>query len=109
MAVRPFRTLPPTLPFTAETMRQIAEVVRQTAQAKFNCALTLTFTTSTSFTTLQDPRIGPHSVLVFNPLTENAAADQATIYTTSQSAQVSVVHHSISSNADRIYRVGIFA
>lgn len=110
MTVQGFRTLPPDLrPDAPETFRNIAEIVRQTMQGKMNVVTTLTFTTSASLTVFQDPRIGVHSFLCFQPLTANAAADVPSIYTVSQSSQMATISHSISANTDRIYRVVILS
>jgi hypothetical protein len=110
MTVQQFRTLSPDLrPDAPETFRNIAEIVRQAMQGKMNVVTTLTLTTSVSTTVFRDPRIGVHSYLGFQPLTANAAADIASLYTTSQSSGVATVNHSVSSNADRIWRVVIIA
>ena len=82
MTIRPFLHLPPpaslaSLSDVAAYLRRMWESLQNTRRGKLECVTEMTFTASAATTNLVDPRLSPQSVVLFDPLTANAAANAA--------------------------------
>lgn len=82
MTIRPFLHLPPpaTLNSFADVtayLRRILDSLNSLRRGKIECVTELTLTANAGTTALVDPRLSPQSVVVFDPLTANAAANAA--------------------------------
>lgn len=95
-----FRTLPP---FGGD-QRAVSEVVRGLMNGKSNNhgAITLASGGATT-TTLSDERIGRESVILFTPLTANAAAFVGGLYVSARSKGTATLTHAANSVSDRNY------
>lgn len=95
-----FRTLPP---FGGDE-RQVSEVVRGIMDGKTNNTGTITLTAGgATSTTLSDPRIGYDSVIIFSPLTANAAAFWSGLYISSRSQGQAIISHASNVLSNRQY------
>lgn len=93
-----FRTLPP---FGAD-QRAVSEVVRGIMDGKTNNTGTVTLAASSATsTTLNDPRIGYDSVILFMPMTANAAAFLTAFYVSARSQGSATITHSANTLSDR--------
>lgn len=90
-----YRSLPP---FGGDP-RAVAEVVNGLMQGKSNNTGSVTLTTGTS-TTLDDSRIGATSILVFMPITSDAAG--TTVWVSARNQGQATLAHA-SGTADRTY------
>lgn len=95
-----FRTLPP---FGGD-QRAVAEVVRGLMNGKSNNTgeITLSSGGATS-TTLNDERIGYDSVIIFSPLTSNAAGFLNGLFVSARTQGAATLTHAANSAADRKY------
>lgn len=93
-----YRTLPP---FGGDP-RQVAEVVRGLMDGKSNNVGTVTLASGTS-TTLTDARIGYDSVIIFSPLTSNAAGFLGGLYVSARNQGSATLTHASNSASDRNY------
>ena len=59
-----------------EWLRKIAEAVNQIDDGRINANSTVTLTENVATTTVKNYRVGKDSVILFMPLTANAAAEQ---------------------------------
>lgn len=86
-----FRTLPP---FGAD-QRGVAEVVRGIMDGKTNNTGTITLTQAATSTILYDERIGYETVILFMPITSNAADELAHghMYVSSQQKGQATITH----------------
>ena len=93
-----FRTLPP----CGGNERAVSEVVRGLMNGKSNNhgSITLDSGGATS-TTLSDERIGRESVILFTPLTANAAAFVGGLYVSARNKGSATLTHSANSVSDR--------
>ena len=95
-----YRTLPP---FGGD-QRQVAEVVRGCMDGKTNNTGEITLTAGgATTTTLTDPRIGYQSVIIFSPLSSNAAGYLSNLYVSARTQGSATLTHSANSAADRKY------
>lgn len=95
---------------TEEWLRKVAEVVNELDEGKVSSNNTVTLTASSATTVVKDYRVGSDSVILFMPLTANAAAELygATMYVTSanidpRNHQFTITHAS-NSQTDRDFR-----
>lgn len=87
---------------------QIAQVLQGAMRGDLNCTkLSVTLTTSSATTTLNDTRIGPESVIIFMPTTANAAAELGTLYVTGRGDGTCTINHANNAQADRTYDIAI--
>ena len=88
--------------------RLIAENVARMMQGKTNNAGTVTLTASAASTTISDDRIGYDSVVIFVPVTANAAAEiyGGTMYyaNTSRTNGALTINHANNSQTDRTFQ-----
>jgi hypothetical protein len=75
--------------------RQLATIINQVQDGKLNALTTVTLAASATSTTLQDPRLGPFSVLFFCPQTESAASVVSDLWvpTATQAKGSAVIQH----------------
>ncbi len=99
-----FRTLPT---FGAD-QRNVAEVVRGLMSGKSNNtgSVTLTAGGATS-TTLNDEKIGYGSVILFCPLTSNAAGFLSGLYVSARNKGSATLTHSANSASDRTFAYAV--
>ncbi len=95
-----YRTLPP---FGGDP-RQVSEVVRGLMDGKSNNTGLITLTAGGATTTaLSDARIGYDSVIIFSPLTANAAGFLGGLYVSARTQGAATLTHAANSAADRKY------
>jgi hypothetical protein len=94
--------------------RQIAAVVNRINSGKFNCihrpaGADFTLTANAASTTLTDARLAVNSIVIFQPMTANAAAALTGLYVTAANMNNGswVVTHANNAQNDRTYRVAI--
>jgi hypothetical protein len=92
--------------FAAWALR-LVDVVNNTLSGKINVTLTITLAANAASTTVTDARISADCVLVFMPLTADAAAELAggTLYVTSQQNKQATIAHANNSETDRSFRI----
>ena len=95
---------------TNEWLRKVAEGVNRLADGKVASNSTVTLTANAATTVVKDFRVGKDSVILFMPLTANAAAEQGngTMYVTAaniapRSDQFTITHAN-NAQTDRDFR-----
>ena len=73
MTIRPFLHLPP--PPADPVERRRYEVIQAMRRGKLECTTTVTLTAGAASTTLTYANLSPQSVVTFDPMTANAAAE----------------------------------
>lgn len=101
-----FRKLPP----IGASLRDTAEIVNNCVDGKMNVTGEVTLTNSATSTVVTDIRVGAESLIVFMPITADAATELAAggMYVSSQGKQTYTITHA-SNTTTRTFRVGIFA
>ena len=84
-----FRTLPP---FGAD-QREVSEVVRGIMDGRTNNSGYFTSTVSATTTTLNDPRIGYDSAIIFTPMNDKAAQEMSKLWVGTRSQGSAVINH----------------
>ena len=116
MTIYPFLHLPSPTEFQNLTqvgsyLRRMWESLQSTRKGKLECVTQVTLTASAASTVLTDSRISPQSVLVFDPLTANAAAEKAagTLYVTTANRGdgTATITHANAASTDRTFNVAI--
>jgi len=114
--IRPFLHLPSPTDFanisqTSSYIRRMWESLQATRKGKIECVTAITLTASAASTVLTDIRISPQSVLIFDPLTANAAAELAagTLYVlkADRGDGTATLTHANNVQTDRDFLVGI--
>ena len=89
--------------------RQLGEGVGALFQGKMNVTASLTLTANAASSTLTDARLSPNSVVLWDAMTANAAAElgNGTIYVTSANRNKGAwtVTHANAASTDRTFRV----
>jgi hypothetical protein len=85
-------------------------IFRVPMQGKLNVDGDITLTANVGSTTITDPRIGGHSVILFMPLTANAAAEvgNGTMYVSSVGSETATITHANNAQTDREFHFAIF-
>jgi hypothetical protein len=100
----PFPLAPVEAPATSDGprihRRQLAQAINQVMSGKINAAASVTLTPNATSTTLTDSRIGPQSVIVLVPTTQDASALDIAPWINSTAAGSAVVSHGSSPSAD---------
>jgi len=101
-----FRKLPP----IGASLRDTAEIVNNCVDGKMNVTGEVTLTNSATSTVVTDIRVGAESLIVFMPITADAATELAAggMYVSSQGKQTYTITHA-NDTTTRTFRVGIFA
>lgn len=89
-------------------IRRVVEVLNGVLAGKQNVILPVTLTANSTTTTLTDPRISYFSVLLFSPLTANAAAALGGLYVSAQRGGTATLTHASTATTDRNYNMAIF-
>jgi hypothetical protein len=84
-----FRTLPP---FGADN-RVVSEVVRGIMDGKTNNVGYFNTTISATQTTLNDPRIGYDSAIIFTPMNDKGAQEMAKLWVGTRSQGSAIINH----------------
>ena len=114
--IRTFLHLPSPTQFNDFTqmgayIRRMWESLQSLRKGKIECVTTITLTASVTSTVLSDIRISPQSILIFDPLTANAAAELAagTLYVlqANRGDGTATLTHANSAQTDRDFLVGI--
>jgi hypothetical protein len=82
-----------TLPVIGGDQRQVAEVVRGIMDGRTNNSGYFTTTTSATTTTLNDPRIGYDSAIIFTPMNDKGAQEMSKLWVGTRSQGSAVIHH----------------
>ena len=93
----------------AEWVREAAEIVNSVRDGKLNTVDSLTLTTSSTTTTLTDPRIGPNSHITLTPTSATAAAavGSATgVFVTPGDGTATITHDS-TADTDRTFTYAV--
>ena len=96
-----------TVTASEKDVSKVASVLQNAMTGKLNCTKqTVTLTANQATTTLNDPRIGPDSVIDFMPTTANAKAE-GTPYVTGKGDGTCTLNHTNNAQADRTYDISI--
>lgn len=95
--------LPPTFIRLFAWLKDLVTVLGKTQQGKLNCAGSVTLTANAASTTLNDPRIGAESVILFMPTTANAAAEATSLYITGRDTGTCTINHANDADADKTF------
>ena len=87
----------------ASDERAVRDVLARVMQGKTNNTGTVTLTTSSTTTTLTDPRIGAESVILFMPTTANAKTAAANLYVSARASGSATLTHASSANVDQTF------
>ena len=116
MTIYPFLHLPSPTEFQDLTqvssyLRRMWESLQATRKGKLECVTQVTLTNGATSTVLSDIRISKQSVLIFDPLTANAAAELAagTLYVTTANRGdgTATLTHANAASTDRTFNVAI--
>lgn len=116
MQIHEFLHLPPpteisTLGGVSTYLRRMWDALQQARKGKLECVTQITLTANAASTTLTDIRLTAQSVLVFDPLTANAAAEKAagTLYVTEANRDTGqwVITHANNAQTDREFMLAI--
>lgn len=101
-----FRKLPP----IGATSRDTAEIVNNCVDGKMNVTGEVTLTNSATSTVVTDIRVGAESLIVFMPITADAATELAAggMYVSGQGKQTYTITHA-SDTTTRTFRYAVFA
>ena len=107
-----FKPLPPPVGSGGESgmwayLRRCYDVLRGIQAGKLNCTTTVTLTASATTTRLTDPRIGAESVILFTPLTVNAAGAMTNLYVSARDQGTATLTHGSTATTDRSYGIAI--
>ena len=93
----------PKLPQQGGDPRAVASAVNLLIDGKLNATGTFTLTASATSTTVTDLRAGSSSVVLYTPITANAAAEvgNGTIYISARNKQNFVITHANNGQTDR--------
>ena len=83
--------------------RAVAEIVNGIMDGKTNNTGTITLNSGGTSTTLTDARIGPESVIIMTPMTENAAKEFGTCYVSARTNGSATLSHQNTGHADLDY------
>lgn len=87
---------------------KLSPVLQQAMRGKLNSnKASVTLSTSSATTTLNDDKIGPGSVICFMPTTANAAAGLTALYVTARGNGTCTLNHANNAQADRTYDIAI--
>lgn len=89
---------------------QMRDVVNGALSGKQNVTGAVTLAANSTTTTLKDARISAYSQITYEPLTANAAAEQAggTMYTSDKKSGQATITHASNAQTDRTFRYAIF-
>jgi hypothetical protein len=88
--------------------RKLAQAINRIDAGKVNCTLAVTLRANETTTTIQDPRLGPVSVILWMPQTASAAAAASSdIYVTGRGKGVAVLNHPASAATDQAMTVAM--
>ena len=109
--VKAFPLVQLTMSDEVEHRRRLAEVVNGAMLGKTNTTGSLTLTASQATTTLTDTRLTATSVIMFMPITANAAAEIGAggMYVSAQANGSATVTHANNAQADRDFRYAFIA
>jgi len=82
-----------TLPTFGASERDVSEVVRGIMDGKTNNSGYFTTATSSTQTTLYDPRIGYDSAIIFTPMNDKGAQEMAKLWVGTRSQGSAVINH----------------
>lgn len=88
----------------SEHIRKVAEVINNLIVGRTNATGTVTLTQSDTTTTLTDTRIGPNTVITFQPTTANAATATGNLYVSSIGKQTATLTHANTADADKTFK-----
>ena len=91
------------LPAAGGSPRQTAFAVNLLIDGKMNSTGSITLTASSTTTSVTDYRVGPDSVIVFTPMTANAAAEYGggSMFVSARAKQSFTVTHASNVQTDR--------
>lgn len=107
-------TMPPrTMEAISRRLSLMAAAVNRLNQGKMNIAQNVTLTESVAATVVTDSRLTPFSAVFFDPITANAAAEQAagTMYTLAANRRKGqwTITHANNAQTDRTFNMVILA
>tara|TARA_A100000171_G_C2106968_1_gene132840 strand:+ start:498 stop:815 length:318 start_codon:yes stop_codon:yes gene_type:complete len=91
------------LPADGATPRQTAFAVNLLIDGKSNNTASFTLAASTTTTTVTDFRVGPDSVIVFTPMTANAAGAFSSMFVSARATESFTVTHASNSQTDKTF------
>jgi hypothetical protein len=111
MAIEGYTTVPEYMPNTSEWCRRMAAKIGQIMRGKTNNIdeVTLTANSATTTITLAESRIGQNTVILFMPITANAAIAAQTMYVSSQTPLTNtfVITHANNAQSDKSFRYAL--
>lgn len=97
------------LPFNGGSLVQIANVVNLLVDGKSNNFGSFTLTASATSTAVSDLRAGSNSIILFTPMTANAATAVATTYISARAKQSFTITHANNGETDRTFTYIVIA
>ena len=84
--------------------RKLAQAINRIDAGKVNCTLAVTLRANETTTTIQDPRLGPVSVILWMPQTASAAA-QSGLFVTGRTKGAATLNHAASPATDQVFTI----
>jgi hypothetical protein len=107
MATRRGFDVPELIGGMSSTIRETIIAIQQLYEGKSNNTGDVTLTANSATTTLEDKRIGPNSVLSFDPLTANASAalNDGSFYVSARATTKgqATINHTNNANTDKTF------
>ncbi|QEX23775.1 hypothetical protein FRZ61_37140 [Hypericibacter adhaerens] len=105
-----FKPLPPPAGAGGEPglwayLRRCYDALRGIQAGKLNCTTTVTLAASATTTLLNDPRIGPASVILFMPMTAHAATAAGGLHVSARAAGSATFTHTNTADVDKTFGV----
>tara|TARA_B100000700_G_scaffold255457_1_gene288232 strand:- start:1146 stop:1460 length:315 start_codon:yes stop_codon:yes gene_type:complete len=97
------------VPISSATPEELATAVNLLIDGKMNAYGSFTLATSTTTTTVSDLRSGPDSIILFTPMTSNAASALTTTYISARAKQSFTITHANNSQSDRTFSYIVIA
>lgn len=98
-----YPTAPENFSLTAEYIRKMKDAINFAMRGKSNNTGEFTLTASTTSTTVIDNRCNENSVVLYIPVTANAATHMSNMYVAAGDKSF-VLHHSSSPQTDKTFR-----
>ncbi len=96
------------LPYSGANSRQISEVVNNAMGGKLNNTSNVTLTASSATqTSIDDPRIGVNSVLLFTPTSSAGMTFHGDMFVSARAEGSAVITHSVNTSGDRTFAFAI--
>lgn len=97
------------LPINGALPQQVSNAINLLIDGKMNAYGAFTLAASTTTTVVTDLRSGPDSIILFTPMTANAAGAVSTTFISTRAKQSFTLTHANNSQSDRTYTYIVIA